>query len=548
MSCFADEDFRRLGLKAPLVRQPPPEGPHNVADIIPARARQFSDRTALVDRSRSMTYAQVYSETNQAARFLRALGVRAGDRVGACAANSCDLTIAFFAIQRLGAVWVGINRNTVASEKRYFLEDSRAGVFLGDAEAAESVRSIRGSLPDLKEIVLFGDGVARSQWLTALSGFKGAVFAETPIDPWAPAAIAYTSGTTGYPKGAVHSQHSIAVAAWVAARNSGRTDEKVVRATALPMTILNLMILGPVCSFATGARHVCIDRPEAGCIADWIEKEKVNTISLVPAIIQDLLTSPEISSEALDSLSWLVGGAAMVPQSLPGLYRKRFGRSMITGYGLTECPTGASMTHDKTPGAQGAIGRPHFHLDVGILDDGMRLLRPGQAGEICLRAKQEGPWRGVFTGALGYWGRPEATASLHRGGWLHTGDIGYLDEAGELYILDRRSDLIVRGGANVYPAEVERVIRMHPAVRDVAVVGLPDIRLGEVVAACVEVPGLPDEASMEGELRELCGRELARYKHPVIWRFTDALARNAMGKVLKPRVRSELRDSMGNAG
>ena len=540
MSRMPDKEFGRLGLLPPGVRQPLPEGPNNVCDIVPECARKYAERTALVDRTRSMTFDAVNAESSAAMAYLSSLGVRPGDRVAACAANGCDLTIAFFATQRLGAIWVGINRNTATNEKRYFLEDAGVKVFLGDEDAANSVAGIKNSVNDLEAVISFGDSEPTSPWRTSLTAFRGAHVEQVEIDPWAPAAISYASGTTGYPKGAVHSQHSIALAAWVAARNSGRVDPDVVRATALPMTILNLMILGPVCAFATGAKHVCIDKLEARNVADWISREKINTLSLVPTIIQDLLTSPDIPNGALSSLSWLVGGAAMVPEALPGLYRERFGRNMITGYGLTECPTGVAMTNDETPESQGAIGKPHFHLEVGILDDEMSSVPVGEAGEICLRAKRDGPWKNVFTGALGYWCKPDATEALHRGGWLHTGDIGRYDKSGHLFILDRRSDLIVRGGANIYPAEVERVIRMHPGVRDVAVVGIPDPRLGETVAAIVEAQGIEDVAELESELLALCQSELARYKHPVVWSFSDTLARNNMGKVLKQTVRSEL--------
>jgi long-chain acyl-CoA synthetase len=541
MTIWTPQRLREHGLVAPLARVPRPEGPRDIASILDVPLLERPDALALVGRHERLTFRDLDAAVNAAVAFLAAAAVQEGDRVAGCAANHTDLVVAFLAVQRMGAIWVGVNRNTAAGEKRFLLADAGVSVFLGDDDAVAQVATLRKDLPALVSVIDMEPGNAASTWRTVLREHAGAPPPMVAIDPWAPAGIAYTSGTTGFPKGVAHSQHNLLMAAWAANVNSGRLDAEVIRGTALPMTILNLMILGPVAAFSTGARHVCIDRIDAEGVAEWVEAEQINTLSLVPTVVQDMLTRPSIRPEALSSITWLVAGAATVPQALPALYEARFGRRLRVGYGLTECPTGVSLTDDDSPAVQGAIGRPLFHLEVSIQDESGRPVPAGEAGEICFRATQSGPWAGVYAGPLGYWRNPDATTRLLRGGWVHSGDVGSFDADGELYIHDRRNDLIIRGGSNIYPAEVERVLRLDPRVRDVAVVGRPDARLGEVVAAFVETFE-PAPAGFTDELATLCRGEIAAYKIPAHWELVQSLPRNAMGKVLKTELRKRLRE------
>jgi len=540
---WTPERLSAHGLQPPLRRVDMPEGPQDVATLLERPLRERPQAIALVSRHDRLTFAQTDARVRAAAQFLRDLGVGEGDRVAACAGNHADIVIAFLAAQRLGAIWVGVNRNYAPLEKSFLLEDSGACVFLADDKAAAEIEALAARPETLRRLVRMEPGDEAGEWRSAVRERLGADPEFPVIDPWAPAAIAYTSGTTGFPKGVVHSQHNMVMAAWAANVNSGRTDPEVIRATALPMTILNLMILGPVAAFATGARHVCMDRIDAEGVAEWIETEQVNTLSLVPTVVQDMLTLPTIRPEALRSIRWLVAGAAVVPQGLPALYEARFGRKLTVGYGLTECPTGVAATGEDSPAVQGAIGRPHFHLEVTIQDEAGRVLPAGEAGEICFRATQTGKWANVYAGPLGYWKRGEATAQLLRGGWIHTGDVGSYDADGELHIHDRRNDLIIRGGSNIYPAEVERVLREDPRVRDCAVVGKPDARLGEVVAAFVEPFDLETAADLVSDLERRCQDRIARYKIPVQWELVREMPRNAMGKIVKGRLKERFQQA-----
>jgi acyl-CoA synthetase (AMP-forming)/AMP-acid ligase II len=537
------ERLSEYGLQPPSARVPMPEGPQDVASVIERALRERPRSVALVGRHDRLTFEEMDARVRAAGQFLRELGVGEGDRVGACASNHVDIVIAFLAVQRLGAMWVSINRNYAPPEKRFLLEDSGACVFLGDDRAVDEIEGQAERPPALRHVIRMEPGDAASDWRQGVEARLGNSPAFPQIDPWAPAAIAYTSGTTGFPKGVVHSQHNMALAAWVANMLSERMDADVVRATALPMTILNLMILGPVAAFGTGARHICIDRIDAEGVAEWVEREQVNTLSLVPTVVQDMLTLPAISPNALRSITRLVAGGAVVPQSLPGLYEARFGHQLRVGYGLTECPTGVSGSGERTPAVQGAIGRPLFHLEVAIQDEAGRPVPNGEAGEICFRATKGGPWADVYAGPLGYWNRGDATAHLLRGGWVHTGDIGSYDADGELYIHDRRNDLIIRGGSNIYPAEVERILREDTRVRDCAVVGKSDPRLGEVVVAFIEPFEANGNEGLVADLEAYCQGRIAKYKIPVHWEVVPGMPRNAMGKILK----GELKKRFGTA-
>jgi acyl-CoA synthetase (AMP-forming)/AMP-acid ligase II len=491
------------------------------------------DREAIIGRLQRLTFRELEQRANAAAAFLRELGVSTGVRVACCASNDAEIVVAFLAVQRLGAMWVGINRNLGPGEKVYLLKDSGARVFLAEQTYVQQIEPAKADLPELKSIVRMGAADPDAEWGKALERHAGTTRPNVEIDPWAPAAIAYTSGTTGFPKGAVHSQHNILVAATIAEVIAVDKRPEVIRGTASPLTILNFMILGPVATLSRASTTVCMDRVDALGIAEWVARERINTTSLVPTIVKDLLTRPDIAPESLSSLTWIVIGAAMVPEGLPALYRARFGHSPTIGYGLTEQPTAVTRTHDKTPPTHGAIGRPLLHLRVGILDAQDEEVPRGTPGEICVRAVAQGPWADVYTSTLGYWNKPEASAALLKNGWMHTGDIGVMDNDGEVFIQDRRSNLIVRGGANVYPAEVERVLRQDPRVYDCAVIGRPDERLGQFVAAVIQPAPNVATAGLIEDLQALCGREIARYKTPVEWRIVEEMPRNALRKVIR---------------
>jgi acyl-CoA synthetase (AMP-forming)/AMP-acid ligase II len=520
-----------------------PGGWRDVASCIDRSVAARPDQEALVGRYSRYTYRQLDDAINAAAAALSALGVAAGTRVAASAANHPDIVLAFFATQRLGAIWVGISRPLAGPEKAFLLNDSGASVFLADATARDQIEPQRGDLPALVHLVDMEPGETRNAWLAMVDAHAGAARPQVAINPHAPAAIAYTSGTTGFPKGAVHSQHNmIVIAAMTHAGLRGahwRPDLR--RGVTLGLTVLNLMILEPIAALSGGGTSICMDRGDALGIAEWIRRERVETFTSAPATVFDLLTRPDIDASDLESLEFANAGGANVPDELRTLYAERFGRPLSTGYGLTEAPTAVTGTRPDRPFVPGSCGRPYDHLDIAILDDDGGEVADGQVGEICIRTAQSGDWQGVYTPMLGYWNRPEETAAALRGGWLHTGDLGVKNAEGDIFIRDRLKELIIRGGANVYPAEVERVLASDPRIRDVAVIGKPDPRLGEVVAAFIELAaGVAPSPMLEEELRATCLAQLAKYKVPEVWHFMPDMPRNAMNKIVKAQLRKML--------
>jgi acyl-CoA synthetase (AMP-forming)/AMP-acid ligase II len=300
----------------------------------------------------------------------------------------------------------------------------------------------------------------------------------------------------------------------------------------LPLTILNLVVLEVLAPWIDGRAVVAIDRTDPLGLAEWIRTERVGAFSGVPTIYHDLLTHPAVKAADLASLVAPGVGGSDVPPEVVRLFRERFARDVGIGYGMTEAPTAVTWSDGGVPAGPGLCGKALAQVEIEVVDEAGRVLRPGEIGEITVRAARSGPFAGVYTPMLGYWRKPEATRQALRDGRYHTGDLGFLAEDGNLYIRGRRGELILRGGANVYPAEVERALQQHADVEFAAVFGIPDARLGERVVAVVQ-PKPGRAAPPEDALRAFCAERIARYKVPDRIASVPALPRNAMGKVLK---------------
>ena len=482
-----------------------------MARVLDGALADDPDREALVTRSTRLTYAELDRLADRAAHALRDLGVRTGDRVAASLPNDADVVVAFHGAMRLGAVWVGVNRALAPPEKRFLLSDSGSTLFLCDDD-----------LPDLGVRT-----VGLADWRAAVDAAVGGRVG-IRVDPHAPAGIAYTSGTTGHPKGAVHSQHNLLAPGTVLVESRGYGPE-LRKGDCFPFTILNMAVLTTLLVSQACGCSIVMDRIDAEGVAEWIRAERVTTWNGPPALLHSLATMDSVRPEDLASLDEVWTGGADCPEAIRSMFEAKFGLPVLATYGLSEAPTVVAIDERSGRGhVPGGSGRPLPHLALRIAGPDGASLPAGETGEVCV-----GPTPGDdrYRPMLGYWARSDATAEALAGGELHTGDLGFLDDDGVLHLRDRKSLVIIRGGANVYPAEVERVLLEAPGVTACAVLGVADERLGERVVALVEVS--PDGAYDEAAVREHCLANLARYKVPERFVVVDAFPRNAMGKIVR---------------
>ena len=491
-----------------------------VGQLVSNAARLHPEREALVTRSGRWSYRELDGHFDRARDALWALGVRPGDRIAASLPNDFDLVCSFHGAQRLGALWVGINQNLAAPEKEFLLDDSGATVLVGDQEVFEQLAILNPSVRRL-------DVSPGGEWSSAL---RDAPTREAvAIDPFAPAALAYTSGTTGRPKGALHTQHNL-VLPGAALCESRNWDETLRKGDCFPLTILNLQILSILTTAHVGGCAVVMDRMDAEGVAGWIEREAVTVWTGPPAMIHSM-TTRGVTPDQLSSLREVWSGGADCPESLRKSFSTRFGRELLATYGLSEAPTVVTIDPPNGEHVQGASGKVLPHLALRIVDENDQEVPAGETGEICVSAQSTGPWAGAYQPMLGYLGHDVASASSLAGDVLHTGDVGFLDADGFLHVRDRKNLVILRGGANVYPAEVERVLAQAPGIRASGVFGVADERLGERVMAVVEIED--DTSFDEVAVREFCERQLAKYKVPERFFSVAALPRNAMGKIIR---------------
>ncbi len=513
-----------------LVVRPAPEpfplGPPTMAALLDEIVASATDRLALIDEDRTFTFGELDRAVDQAATALVELGVGPGDRVAWSLPNCAELPIGFLASQRIGAIWMGINLPLAPPEKQYLLDDAEVSHYIATA-------------PTLREVS--GNGrrlIDPDVWAAATAGAEP-LARRAQIDPHAPAAIAYTSGTSGRPKGAVHSQHNLLWPGLVTIDTDPPTAHDR-QGTPLAHTILNMLILGVVSAWARGGTGVILRRRDAVGFSTDVARHALTRTTLVPPIVHDLVHQPEVDPSDLASLESVIVGGAATAAPLRRAFAEKFGLRAINGYGLSEAPSGIVREALDEPIDDGT-GYALAPFELVIVGENDAALPPGAEGEICVRATTTGPWARCWSPTLGYWKKPDATSETLRGGLLHTADIGHVDGNGRLTINGRRSELILRGGANIHPAEVEMVMALHEHVADVAVLGVDDDRLGQRVAAVITAAvDRPDTDA----IRSFCADRLAAYKIPDVIVVADNLPRNAMGKVMKADIRVAASEAM----
>jgi fatty-acyl-CoA synthase len=492
-------------------------------------AAQVPDRIALVDgvpdagERRRWTYAQLLADAERVARALRAR-FAPGERVAVYAANCAEWILLQHGMSLAGLVLVPLNPAYKAAEVEVILRSAGAsGVFhaerVRDNDTAGIVAGLRPHLEELREA-----------WpLEELLRFAGTADPATALPEPAPGdvlQIQYTSGTTGTPKGALlHHKGVINTARYVADR--AEFPEDGVWVNAMPMFHIGGAAVARMGCLSRRGTFVLAPRFEPGGLLELIESERCNVTLVVPTMILALLDHPSFPQRDLSSMTTVLSGAAAVPATLVRRTIEQIGCGFSILFGQTEingvvCQTG--LDDDVTDQAE-TLGRPLPHAEVKIADPTDGAVMPiGEVGEICVRGYQT---------MQGYYGMPQATgAALAEDGWLRTGDLGMMDERGYVRIAGRLKDMIIRGGMNLFPREIEDVIFDHPEVAQASVIGVPDERWGEVVAAVV-VPRDPAAPPDPGELAAFCRERLARHKAPVLWCFVEEFPLTPSGKVQK---------------
>jgi long-chain acyl-CoA synthetase len=466
----------------------------NIASQVATWAQSQPDRPAILFEGAALSYLELDRRAAGAARELCRRGVKRGDRVALCLPNTPEFVFWYLGALRIGAIAVSVNPALTAPEVSFILEDSGARVVLQDGPTPEPAEGPVECLP-----------------------------------PETPAVIVYTSGTTGEPKGATLSHANVLFVAESKRRYLGiRPDDRMLLFLPLFHCFGQNAVLNA--AFAAGAAVVLERAFDAGQALAAIEQDGVTMLCAVPthfAVLEERATPAQMRT-----VRYYMSAAAPLPLAIERRWLRRFGIPIHQGYGLTECSPFASYNHASAY-REGSIGTPIEGVEMAVADvETARLLPAGEKGEIVVRGPNV---------MLGYWQRPEETGQAIRDGWLHTGDIGRRDEDGYFYIEDRIKDMLIVGGFNVYPAEVENALYRHPAVSEAAVYGVPDKLMGErVCAAIVWRAGMRAGAA---ELRAFCRGQLADYKVPGDFVSIPALPKGRTGKVLKRVLRDRYRPS-----
>ncbi len=489
----------------------------NFAEQLSAAAREDPDRPAVKLDDLVLSYQALDAAVARCAGLLRDRGVEPGDRVGMQLPNVPYFSIVYFGALRLGAVVVPMNPLLKDREVAYHLSDSGAKLMIGwqDFEAAG-----RGGSEEAGAECT----IVRPGEFERLLGDAEAVEEVTDRGDEDAAVIIYTSGTTGTPKGATLTHENLISGADVA-RDLVDAGPDWVGVATLPL--FHVFGMNSVMNVGVRSRGMItlVPRFEPGKVLEVIERDKANSFAGVPTMYAALLHHPERDKHDVSSLDLCVSGGSAMPVEVLRGFDEAFGAKVLEGYGLSETTGMGTFNVPDRERKPGSIGVPVGGTEIRLVDDQDRDVPPGEPGELVMR--------GPFV-MKGYWNRDDATESVMGGGWFHTGDIATTDEDGYFFIVDRKKDLIIRGGYNVYPRELEEVLYAHTSVREAAVIGVPHETLGEEVGAAVALKD-GEDVSVD-EIRDYMKQKVAAYKYPrVIW-LVDELPKGPTGKILKREI------------
>jgi long-chain acyl-CoA synthetase len=500
----------------------------NLAVILRESAVRFPDKPVALFPGGQLSYAELDADSDRVAAGLQQLGVEPGSAVGLQLPNIPQFLSAYFGVLKAGGVVVPMNVLLKAPEVAFYLGDSQARAFITWAgvldEAAKGAAEA-----GVGEVFVVG---ARAD--TAAAPFERLLDPPDPHarpfvlrEPGDTAVVLYTSGTTGRPKGAELTHFQLYMNCDIPGRLFDMAPDDVV-VTVLPL--FHVFGLSSILNVAVrfGGTMTLLPRFDAAAVLETIARERATIFMGVPTMFIALLAEADLDRHDLSSLRIAVSGGAAIPAEVIDSFERRFGVVILEGYGLSETASTTTFNVSAQERRVYSVGKPIWGVEVEIWSPQGRPLPPGKdnVGELVVRG---------FNVMAGYFGNPEATAEAFAGGWFHTGDLGYVDEDGFFFIVDRKKELVIRGGYNVYPREVEEVLYGHPAIAEAAVVGVPDPRLGEEVKAFVALR--EGQQTTERDILDFAKERLAAYKYPRSVEILPSLPKGPTGKILKKELK-----------
>lgn len=495
------------------------DNPTNIGQLLALRTNASPGKTFLFSEAdgRGFTYTEFNKAVNRLANLLSSKGIAKGDVVSLLMPNSAEYVIAYFACWKIGCLAGPINSLLKSQEMSYVISNSEAKAILVNSECLPVIEDIHSELLQLREILVFDNEGE------ATKGQPDTEPADVEVDLDDEAIIIYTSGTTGKPKGCLLTHRNVIANARQISQWLGFTEEDRLL-TVMPLFHMNAVSVTTMSALYAGGSTVVTPKFSASRFWQIISDYEVTSFGSVATMLSMLLsTYPDGVPAGLktDKLRFAMCGSAPVPAEVLRRFEETFNCLVVEGYGLSESTCRSTFNPPDERRRPGSCGLP-IGNEMMVVDDEDREVPPGDLGEIVLRGENI---------LKGYFKNPEATATAFRGGWFHTGDVGYQDEEGFFYIVDRKSDMIIRGGENIYPREIDEVLYEHPSVAAAAVIGVPDPLYGEEVAAFVVLKD--GEATSVDDLLNHCRSRLADYKCPETITFVTEIPKGPTGKLLK---------------
>jgi long-chain acyl-CoA synthetase len=488
-------------------------------ELLRARVAEIGDRPAVIYKDQPITYRELEARVNRFARALVDLGVGRGDKVAIMLDNCPEFIVSFFACVGLGAVAVPVNVFYKERELEFLLRDSDAVALVANPSFAQFYSAIEEKPPGFRWLIVNGpypDGLQFQE----LEDKATPEPLDAVVEKDDVAEILYTSGTTGVPKGTMLTQgnlffHADAIIQVLELNDDDRALMVVPMFHGYGITVM-------ICCFVVGTSFVLLDPFNPVEVFEAVQKYKITFLPMVVAMYFMLYHHPDREKYDLSSLRIGISGASAMPAQLMRDASQAFDITILEAWGLTECSASATIQRMNMPYREGSVGLAHPGVKVGVMDDAGNMLGPDEVGEL------------VIQGPLvmkGYYKRPQETEEALRGGWLHTGDMGYYDDEGYFFMVDRKKEMVNVGGEKVFPREVEEIMYTHPAIAEAALIPQPDARLGEIPVAVVALK--PGASLSESELVEFLSENLARFKVPRRVVILEGLPRNPIGKIVK---------------